>query len=535
MVIMTELAGVNWDEIEATAFLPSNEASEPTISAEPVRSVFPVVPIEPVPFVNEWPEPSRHLMDPETPPAPPLDLGHLLPPRIAKWTQATASQKGCPPDYVLAGLLAGAASAIGNSRWVSPWRGWKEPPALWFIAIGNPSAGKSPGLDAALAPIRKIEAEMRKTAAEEFQVWAEQSEFAKVSEKKWKVELGAAADEGRSPPPKPETAKLGPQPHVPRLLVNDSTTEQLGCVHAAQPRGILQLRDELSGWLGGMNRYTEGSDRAFWLEAFGGRTWTVDRISRESVTIERLTICVVGGIQPDKLSSLMMKSGDDDGLLARFIPVFPEPVPISGVRLETDDDFIESVYRNLFDLQMAETEQGGLEPFQVHLTEEARQSVNIWRQWVRDRENENEGLLVSWLGKLPGMALRLSLVLAALDCAEREETLINVTKDQFHRATQWLAGYALPMVRRAYGIGGLDAQERAAVKLVDVIRDAGWEAFRTTDLYPMKLKGLRKAAELNPVLNLLEEHGIIRQVEQPVKTTGGRPARQFVVSPKIPL
>ena len=88
------------------------------------------------------------------------------------------------------------------------------------------------------------------------------------------------------------------------------------------------MRDELAGWLEGMARYSGGgSDRPFWLEAYGGRGFTVERMGREPLTIDRLSIGVVGGIQPDRLNTLLFKS-DDDGLLARFLPIWPEPAPL---------------------------------------------------------------------------------------------------------------------------------------------------------------------------------------------------------------
>ena len=34
-------------------------------------------------------------------------------------------QKQSPVDYVAGALLASASALIGNSRWVSPWSGWK--------------------------------------------------------------------------------------------------------------------------------------------------------------------------------------------------------------------------------------------------------------------------------------------------------------------------------------------------------------------------------------------------------------------------
>jgi hypothetical protein len=89
------------------------------------------------------------------------------------------------------------------------------------------------------------------------------------------------------------------------LVVSDATIERLGAILARQPRGTLQMRDELAGWLEGMTRYAGGgSDRAFWLEAFGGRAYVVERMGREPLTVERLAIGVLGGIQPDRLRSL---------------------------------------------------------------------------------------------------------------------------------------------------------------------------------------------------------------------------------------
>ncbi len=65
-----------------------------------------------------------------------------------------------------------------------------------------------------------------------------------------------------------------------------------------------------------MSRYSGGgSDRRFYLKAYGGRAYTVERMGRKPVHIERLTVGVLGGIQPDRLHSLLIRS-DDDGLRA---------------------------------------------------------------------------------------------------------------------------------------------------------------------------------------------------------------------------
>ena len=118
---------------------------------------------------------------------------------------------------------------------------------------------------------------------------------------------------------------------APQLTIGDATIEAVGLILSDQPKGALLVRDELAGFFGEMNRYNNGSgDRQFWLEAYGGGHYTVNRVTREAVTIERLTIGMVGGIQPDRLGSLLMKARDDDGMLARFCPVFPQCAPIES-------------------------------------------------------------------------------------------------------------------------------------------------------------------------------------------------------------
>jgi hypothetical protein len=129
-----------------------------------------------------WPEPDARFLRPILPPAPPLPLDDVLGPRMAQWVKDAAESKGAPADYVMGALLSVAGSLIGNSRWVSPWRGWSEPPIVWCMAIGLPSSGKSPAADAILQPLRQVEAPLRRAAEAELKAWTERAEVARVVE-----------------------------------------------------------------------------------------------------------------------------------------------------------------------------------------------------------------------------------------------------------------------------------------------------------------------------------------------------------------
>lgn len=76
------------------------------------------------------------------------------------------SQGRAPPDGVAAALLAAAGSVIGNTRRVSPWSGWREPPIVSSMPPGLPGSGKSPGIGALRDPLRSVERKIRAQAVE---------------------------------------------------------------------------------------------------------------------------------------------------------------------------------------------------------------------------------------------------------------------------------------------------------------------------------------------------------------------------------
>ena len=109
----------------------------------------------------------------------------------------------------------------------------------------------------------------------------------------------------------------------------DVTAEQVARTLGENPSGLVCFRDELAGLLGGFDKYGgSGSDRAFWIEAYGGRPYRYDRVSLkgEVIDIPFCSVSLLGGLQPDRLNSMLL-SGDDDGLAARPLYAWPDPVP----------------------------------------------------------------------------------------------------------------------------------------------------------------------------------------------------------------
>lgn len=411
-----------------------------------------------------WPTPDLTLATSHILPPPTLPLSDVFGTSWATWIKESADAAGAPPDYVACGLLAAAGALIGNARWSHPWGEWKEPPTVNMALVGRPSANKSPALDALVGPLAAIEAAENADHAERRREWHTRATAAAARRKAWQAEVEDAAKSGHAPPTMPADAEEPPPIQRRRLTSTDPTVAKAERMSDANPRGLLLVRDELAGWLAGMDRFGSGkggSDRAFWLQAQGGRPWAPDRVKDgdAEIAVPHLLWGVVGGIQPDRLASLLM-AGDDDGLAARFLYAWPEP------RKPTRPRPASGLTRGgIWLARLRALPWQPPEPVAVPFTEGAQAALQDWREAVAGMEDGASGMFLSWLGKLPGFAVRLALVLHHLQWAagpDGAEPPDAVPETALLRAVTFLDEYAVPMARRAFGEAALPQAERDA-------------------------------------------------------------------------
>ena len=232
-----------------------------------------------------------------------------------------------------------------------------------------------------------------------------------MAESAWKKAVRAAFAKDARPLEMPDAMTIPPEPHMPRLLVTDRTIEKQATICAAQSKGVLQFRDELPGWLLGMVRHNSSSGRLFWLEANGGRSYSVERVGRDTVTIPRLLINALGGIQPEKLKRLL-SDGNDDGLLARFIPVRPDPVRLKDHMGDYSDIAARKVFEHLLLPAMPADQNGDPIPVTRSFNRDARKAFHSFRQHLRLQAASATGPMEPFLGKLSGLPPTLSLLWA---------------------------------------------------------------------------------------------------------------------------
>ena len=392
------------------------------------------------------------LFDNLTPPPFPLDL---LPPAIADYAWDQAELIGVDPAVIALAALGAAAACIDDRIEIQPKRhdtGWREQARLWVGIIGDPSAKKSPGISKAMAPLFKIDREWREETAQANTEWRE------------------ACDDT------PKGEKEPPAPIGKRLILNDTTVEKMGDImNKSEPRGMLSYRDELSGWLAGMDAYKNGAggkDKAAWLEAYNGGPMAIDRISRGSIFVKNCGVCVLGGIQPS-LVQAYAQSTNHDGMLQRFILLNAGEARLGADR---PPDLAARERYNFIMEQMADTQEAGHSV--VTLSEEAhlvREALDI--KLHKLTINHPNKFLAAALGKWNGLFARLLLTFHCVEAATDHEhpCFREVSGETAHRVSDLMWRTLLPHAVAFYQ--GLDPVEDTARELAALILAHEWERF----------------------------------------------------------
>jgi hypothetical protein len=294
----------------------------------------------------------------------------------------------------------------------------------------------------------------------------------------------------------------------------------------------LIVRDELVGWINGMNTHNSGG-RAFWLEAYGGRPYRVERkASPHPIVIAHLAVAVYGGTQPDRLARLMREV--DDGLLARMLWVWPEPIPF---RLGQQSPRIPWAIAALDWLREIELQPGNPpKPILVALASDARDLLEQFAREMQQGQREAGPLFASALAKARGHVLRLSLVLELLWwCAEEgfSPPPTRISARAFTAAAVLMRQYFVPIAARVYREHAATAQDQNTAALARWILSSHAREVHVRHLQrTVRLSGLRKAGQIEQAAAALIAHYWLLPSE-PREGFGPRPRHAYRVNPLL--
>ena len=335
----------------------------------------------------------------------------------------------------------------------------------------------------------------------------------------------------------PEAAYDPEMPTRRRTLVKDATPEAVATILFGNPQGTLHCRDELSGWLQSFDRYSPGG-REFWLEAYGGRSFVIDRKgAAEPLTVPFNGISVLGGVQPEKLAAAMLNS-PDDGLVARFLWTWPEKLPFARPTRIADTSALEAIYRRLEGLQWGQDFNGDPAPACLPLCAAASNLFEAWQGDNAALDDDAPGLLKSFYGKLDGALLRVALTAELAKWAStggdepREVSLATI-----EAAAEWIDDYAKPMAARVYGDAALPVAERNAAMLARYILKAGLRTINKRDLkrspHKSALPTMRDAKALDAAIEVLADADWLKPNGARDSDMPGRASASYAVNPAV--
>jgi Protein of unknown function (DUF3987) len=361
----------------------------------------------------------------------PLDV---LPPAARHFVTSKSASLGVDQSAMAMAVLSTFSAALDHRHAIKMVRhdDWWAHPRLWILLVGDPSVKKTPAINAALKPLEALETHQ----------WQEY-------EAKLKAHAEAAGKPEDAPPPPPP------------FVLWDATIEALGDMLARSDRGVLVKRDELAGWIGGMERYGSGSrglsaDRGFWLQAYNGGPYRFTRIKRGDVRIKNLSVSMIGGIQPERLREAHALTSD--GLLQRFVPIM---MTASRLAQDAPSDDYEPYAQLVRQLTFAKDAR-------LILTDSALKAMEEIRERVHHLAQASAGLasgFQAWAGKLENVAGALTLILHMVAEPELGATLRveqQTVEDAARIVFDFIVPHGFEFYRATDGNPGLERLRRLA-------------------------------------------------------------------------
>jgi len=376
----------------------------------------------------------------------------VFPTSLKNYIDESAKSLNVDPSYIGAFILPVVASAIGSSIWIQLKPGWKEPSIIWTALVASSGSGKSPGLDAAIEPLRTAQNEADKNYREIESKYEEQLTIYNAKFGKWKG--GLAKNSDSKPPEKPIP------PIAEAYIADDTTSEALIEILSQNPFGVCLPKDELSGWLGGFDAYSGGKgakDLPFWLAMHGCRSYRVNRKSGTKkimiATTPAVSIC--GGIQPGILRKILTENKHffDAGLAARILFAMPpdqsQRWSDDVVSEETRDRYREVI--NRIHRWQSNEEDKPLKPEEpdiIKLSETAQEVfIDFCNENADEREQMESDTQKAFFPKLTGYAARIALVFHIVKWIDEDtvdyDFIDGETMESAIQLTQWFKREAL--------------------------------------------------------------------------------------------
>jgi len=457
-----------------------------------------------------------------------------LPLDLKNYVLAVSETTQTPVDMAGVAILAVMATCVQSKYIVEAKADWREPLNLYGVIVGKPAERKSSIMLLLTKVINQYEME-----------WNENHrlDIEKNKTKKRCLEKEVAKLEDiftKSGDIKDMAALLSKRDELTnfkdlnsiRLLADDSTPEALISL-LADNEGKMSIISAEGGIFEIMQgRYSKVGNIDVFLKAHNGDTIKIDRKGREHESIENPCLTILLCIQPQILQGLMSNEIlRGCGLTARFLYSIPTS-KMGNRKYETESipkEYTQAYKKLCYDLlalPMNDT------PKILNLSKSAAKLSARFNGWLEPRLiNELEDI-TDFAGKLHGTIMRIAGILHLSDGHTENHYISYATLDKAIK----IGMYFLKHAKTAYKLMGADKQLLNAKYMLRQIEKkrskfADMEITRY-QIYRLCRSRIKRDGDMTPALELLAEHGYIREVETEHSGVAGRPpSPKYLISP----
>lgn len=460
-----------------------------------------------------------------------------LPPDIGEYVEAVAESTQTPVDMAGTAALSMISVCTQGKYEIQGKADWIEPPNTFTDVIAMPSERKSAVLHFIVRPGDDYEKQYNLQIAGRIEASKMRLRILERRQKAIEEKVAKGnAEPGELEQIAQEIAEFEVEKPL-HLYVDDITTEKLVSVMASNHGRAALISSEggIFDTLAGI--YTKNVNIDVMLKGYSGDTIRVDRIGRESVNIMNPSLTVLLMTQPKVVSDVLgNKTFRGRGLTARFLYCLPKSWV--GERKFQSRPVPDEVYRRYEQriVNMLEEEYPE-RPNIITLSPEASKLLTDFAEELEPKMKAEYTEIADWAGKLVGNTLRIAGLLCRAGVYRAPEFLYEneplvVSGETMTNAIK-LGRYYLSHALAVFDVIPEAAMHRDADRILKMIRDRKLIDFnrRTAMRFCQTFKTV---AEIQPVLDFLEDYGYIAAVAGPPTYGKGRPPMpKYKVNPRV--
>ena len=459
-----------------------------------------------------------------------------LPKAIANYAAAVSESTQTPLDMAGALSIAVLSTCLQGKFIVQGKADWFEPLNTYVLVIAPPSERKSAVQKMMLKPINKFEVQYNLRNA----ALVESSKIQKrILERKQKaiedqIAKGKAQQEDLDRIVQETINFVEVRPL--HLYVDDITMEKLVSTLAANNgrAAIISSEGGIFDTLAGI--YTRNVNIDVMLKGYSGDPIRVDRIGRESESILNPALTVMLMAQPNVVSDVLNNTTfRGRGLTARFLYCMPDSSvgerKFTGAPI-TDDIYCE--YERLI-INLLEDDYAK-EPEIITLSEEAYGLLTEFADEIEPRLVKEYAEISDWVGKLIGNTMRISGLLCRAGKFRGHDFLnipdkLTVDGETMRNAIQ-LGRYFLNHAQAAYSVLPENTTNHNAEIILNMLQEKHLKRFDRREAM-RNCRKFKTVAEIQPILDFLEDYGYIMQLPDKSKGKGRPPLPKYAVNPYV--